>query len=296
VRLAIFNASLVIAAASPPVIGVARSRTAMIVNHASVPGVATILEGTSVETTDTPSNVNLTNGERLVLAPASSARIQQDRLILDRGGAELTGSRVYRLETTDFRIGASTLASHVQITTQGAGHVHVEAVGGAAEVRNAQGLLIAKVQANTALQLQPTKTSTTQLEGVVRNQEGKFFLTDELTRVGVELRGGNLASFVGRRVGIVGSPLADAPALADASQVISVSQAALAFDDGDPGGPSADAPYPDPSPDPSSGPPPHGHKKKKAALIIIGGAVVTGGTLGGLWAAGVIGGTSSLSR
>jgi len=296
--LAIFNASLVIAAAPSSVIGVARSRTAMLVNHASVPGVATLLDGTSIETIDTPSNLNLANGGRLVLAPNSSARIHQDRLVLDRGGAELTGSPLYHIETVDFRIGASSPTSHVQVAVQGAGRVHVEAVGGSAEIRNAQGVLVAKVQSSTALQLQMTNNSSTRLAGTIRSRNGKFFLTDEVSSVGVELRGENLASLVGRRVGIVGSRVAGMPALADASQVVAVSQAVLAFDGGDAGGgASADVPYPDPSPDPPPGPPPPTSSKKKKTLIIVGGAVVaTGGTLGGLWAAGVIGGSSSVSQ
>lgn len=301
--LAIFDVSLMIAAASPPVIGVARSRTFMLVNHASAPGVATILDGTSLETIDTPSNVNLSNGGRVLLAPNSSARILQDRLVLDRGCAELSGSPLYRIETTDFRVSTSSPASHIQVVVLGAGRVHVEAVGGTAEVHNAQGVLVAKLQSSTALQLQMTNASSTQLVGTVRSRDGKFFLTDEVSSVGVELRGGNLANLVGRRVEIVGSRLAGAPALADASQAVAVSRAMLAFDRaGDET--SADAPDPDPSPDPSqnppsasstSPPPSRKNKRKKVALIIVGGAVVVGGTLGGLAAAGTIGGSSRVS-
>jgi hypothetical protein len=268
----------------------------MIVNHVTVPGVATILDGTSVETTDTPSNLNLANGGRLVLAPGSAARIHQDRLILDRGAAEHTGSPSFGIETANFRVSGSSPAAHVQVALQRTGRIHVEAIGGAAEVRNSQGLLVAKVQASTALELQTANTSSTQLAGTVRSRGGKFFLTDELSHVGVELRGANLTGFVGRRVGIVGSRMPAIAAEADASQVIAVSQAMLAFDDGAVGGPSADVPYPDPSPDPPQGPSPPPTKVKKTALIIVGGVVVVGGTLGGLWAAGVIGGSSPLSQ
>jgi hypothetical protein len=289
------NSIIVIAAASPPVIGLARSRTAILANHVSVPGVVTILDGMSVETTDTPSNLNLANGGRLLMAPGSSARVHQDHLILDRGGAELTGQPLYRIETADFRIGVASPAAHVQVSLQGPGRVHVEAAGGLAEVRNARGLLVANVQSGTALQIQTINTSSTQLAGTVRSRAGKFFLTDEVSKVGVELRGENLASLVGKRVGIVGSPLAAQPVVADASQVIAVSLAMADFNGG-PDAPTADTSTPDPSQNPPMPPDPPKKKRRRAALIIIGGAAVAGGTVGGLWAAGTIGGSSSVSQ
>jgi hypothetical protein len=268
----------------------------MIVNHVSVPGVATILEGTSVETTDTPSNLNLANGERILLAPSTSATIHQDRMILDRGRAELSGSSPYRIETADFRIGPSSPASRIHVAIQRAGRVNVEAVGGPGEVRNAQGVLVAKVLAGTALQLQATGAPTTQLTGVVRSIGGKYLLTDELSSVGVELRGANLSTMVGRRVDVVGSRLGNASAPAGMSQVVTVARVTLALDGSGSSGPSADSPDPSPGPPPSPPPPPPMTKGQKTALIIVGGAVVAGGTIGGLWAAGVIGGGTSVSQ
>jgi hypothetical protein len=304
--LAILYTVVTIAGASPPVIGVARSRAAMIVNHATVPGVATILEGTSVETTDTASSLNLASGERVMLAPRSSARIHQDRIVLDKGGAGLSGSSSYRIETSGFQVRLSSPASHVQVAIQGAGRIHVEAAGGTGEVHNAEGVLVAKVLAGKALELQNTGSSSTRLTGTVYSRDGRYFLTDEISNVHVELSGSNLGVLVGRRTEIVGARLASAAPLAGTSQVIAVSSAVLAFDGAGGGVPSADSGMPDPTPGQNAPPqtmPPQAttpqatpHSKKKAALIIVGGVVVTGGTLGGLWAAGVIGGSSSVSQ
>jgi hypothetical protein len=158
-------------------------------------------------------------------------------------------------------------------------------------------VLVATVQPSTALQLQTSNASSTRLAGIVRSRDGKFFLTDEVSSVGVELRGANLASLVGRRVGIVGTRVAGTPALADASQVVAVSNAALALDGSDSSGPSAESPSPDPSPGPPPSPPPPPPMSKGTKWAIVGGAVVVvGGTIGGLWAAGVIGGSSSVSQ
>jgi len=85
---------------------VAQSRGAFFVNNASVPGTATILDGTSVRTTATSSDVSLKGGERLTLASSSEARIYQDRLVLTSGMADLNHMSNYRLETGNFQIGA----------------------------------------------------------------------------------------------------------------------------------------------------------------------------------------------
>ncbi len=60
-------------AASSPVIGVARSWGAFYVNNASVPGSATVFDGTSLKTADASSNLNLNGGERVTLASNSAA-------------------------------------------------------------------------------------------------------------------------------------------------------------------------------------------------------------------------------
>jgi hypothetical protein len=265
----------------------------VIVNRVSVPSIATILDGTSVETTDTPSNLNLTNGERLLLAPNSSAKIHQDRLLLKRGRVELTGSPLYHIETADFQIAPSSAATRIQVAMQNAGRVHVEAAGGAGEVRNSRGMLVAKLLVGTALDLQATASSSEQLIGIVRSRDARFLLTDEVTGVSVEMRGANLSSLSGRRVEITGSAVASAAAYGGASHVLAVSKAIPVSDDGGAGGPSADNSSPGPTPDP---PPPPMTKKQKTTIIIVAGVAVTAGTIGGLWAAGVIGGSESVSQ
>src|ERR1051326_8750119 len=86
---------LVVVSASPPVIGVARSAGAFRLNQASVPGSATILEGASLQTGATPSDITLKTGQRLLLASGSAAEIHRDRLVLNKGTAELSGAAAY---------------------------------------------------------------------------------------------------------------------------------------------------------------------------------------------------------
>src|SRR5271157_2589911 len=120
--------SLVTLAASPPVIGVAQSRGAFFVNNASVPGTATIWDGTSVRTTTTSSDVSLKSGERFTLASGSAAQVFQDRVVLETGMAELQHVSAYRLETSNLRIGASDAGALVRVAIDSRNLVKVAAV------------------------------------------------------------------------------------------------------------------------------------------------------------------------
>ena len=274
---------LVALSASPPVIGVAQSRGAFFVNNASVPGTATILDGTSVRTTTTSSDVSLRTGERLTLASGSSARVYRDRIVLETGAAEINHLAAYHLETQNLRIGASDIGGLVRVGLDNGNQVKVFAVAGTAEVRNPQGMLVARVFPGTALQLQSVAATDSKLMGTVQTQDGKFFLTDETTKVKVELRGSNLKKLVGKHIQVTGkADVAEKPA-GDASQVIIVSSATVVAAAagtaaaGTAGGAAAGAAV-------ATG--------VSATTVAVVGGVAAAATVGGLAAAGTIGGSS----
>ena len=151
--LVFFCGSLVFVSASPPVIGVAQSVGAFRINQASVPGSATILDGASLQTGATPSNINLKTGQRLLLASSSDAEIHQDRLVLSKGTAELSSSAAYRIDTRSLHIGAADPATSIRVMIDEAKRVRVTATGGRAEVRNNQGTLLAQVFPGSAVQV-----------------------------------------------------------------------------------------------------------------------------------------------
>jgi len=268
--------------ASPPVIGVARSWGAFLINDASVPGSATLLDGTSLKTVDSSSDLNLTGGERVTMSSNSSATVHRDRLLLDRGTAEFTGVAAYRVETRDLRIGASDAAAHVRVAVDRQNHVLVASLGGSAEIRNTQGLLVARVLPGTAMTLSAAGT-VVELTGTIQQQGGKFYLTDQVTKVKVELHGSNLNSLVGKQVHVVGSESGEATA-AGAPQTVTVAtatQVGAGAAGAGAGGTAAGAGV-------AGGAFP--------TLAVIGGIAAVGGTVGGLAATGVIGSSSSVSR
>jgi len=280
--------SFVALSASPPVIGVAQSQGAFFVNNASVPGTATILDGTSVRTAATSSDVSLKSGPHVTLASSSAARVYQDRLVLETGMAELNHLAAYQVETRNLRISASGAGALLRVALDGGRQVKVAAVVGTAEVRNAQGMLVARVSPGTALQLKSVTATTSKLTGTVESQGGRFFLTDEITRVKVELRGSNLAGLVGKRVQVSGSVVPGEMAVGGASQVILVASttvvaAVAAGAAGAAGGAAA------------------GGAAAGAAVatgvsvttVAVVGGVAAAATVGGLAAAGTIGGSDS---
>ena len=129
--LALFTACgcLVVVSASPPVIGVAQSAGAFRLNHASVPGSATIFDGASLETGAAASKINLKTGQRVLLASTSTAEFHQDRLVLSKGAAELSGAAAYRIDTRSLSIGAADPAASIRVAVD-ANQVRVAASGG----------------------------------------------------------------------------------------------------------------------------------------------------------------------
>lgn len=273
--------SLVFASASPPVIGVVRSVGAFRINQASVPGSATIFDGSSLQTGATSSNINLKTGQRLLLASGSAAEIHQDRLVLSKGTAELSSAAAYRIDTRSLHIGAADPTTSIRVMIDGAKQVRVTATGGRAEVRSSQGTLLAQVFPGSAVQVPNGADTPTKFTGFIREVHGKYLLTDEVTKVTVELRGEQVARQKGKHVQVTGAVLAGETPAQGASQIIIVAEAVTVKAAA--GAAAAGAAT-------STG-------ISTTTIAVIGGAAAVGGTVGGLYAADVIGSdSSSVSR
>ncbi len=277
--------SMLSLSASPPVIGVAQSRGAFFVNDASVPGTATILDGTAVRTGTTSSDVSLKSGERLTLASNSEARLFQNRVVLTNGMADLNHMATYRLEAGNFAIGSSDREAHMRVTIDSQKKVNVAAIAGHGEVRTQQGMLVARVLPGTVLQVQAVGGNKAVLKGMLYKQDGKYLLTDETSKVTVELRGSNLEKLVGKTIQVNGSVVAGETPAAGAAQVINVTSAT-------------------PVPAGAAGAAPAGAGAASGisttTIVIAGVAVAAGGTIAGLAAAGTLSGddtaVTSVSR
>jgi hypothetical protein len=157
-------------------------------------------------------------------------------------------------------------------------HIAVAARTGSVEVRNAAGLLLAKLDAGTALAFDPQAGASTaaKMTGRILKRNGKYFLTDKTTNVTVELQGSNLDRYIGKSVTVTGSisPNMVAAGAAQVVQVTDVSLAPAAAGTGAVAGGSAAG------------------LSTGATAAIIGGVAV-GGTVAGLAAAGTFSGSSA---
>jgi len=197
--------------AAAPVLGIAVSRGGFAVDRAAVEGNATLFEGNRVETGASSSELRLNNGVRMRLASDSSGIVYRDRLVLERGGGEVSRALdaapgPYRVEAGTLRIQpAAAAAAGARVAVRGE-RVQVAALGAPVTVTNAQGLLLARLAAGRAAEFTPEGGSgPSTLTGCVSSHDDKYWLSDEASSVAFEVIGGGVAQQVGSRVEITGS-------------------------------------------------------------------------------------------
>jgi hypothetical protein len=266
--------------ASPPVIGMALSPGAFSINNASVPGSATVLDGSTIQTAAAFSDIRLTNSVRLTLGDRASATLYRQRAVLHSGTVELRSAPGYRIEAQALRIGASGPGARIDVGVQDGERVTVASLSGKAEVRTGKGTLIARLMPGEAREFDPAPPSLVRLSGILTRLGAVYVLDDEVTHVRVQLRGNALGDMLEKRVrvtGIAGSgtPQAGASQLVDVTEIQPVETATV-------GGPGGSAPKP-------------------AAVafglsvrtIAIAGGIAGAGAIGGLAAAGAFSGSVS---
>lgn len=259
--------------AAEPVIGLAASQGRMEVDRAAVDGNASLVNGASIRTLDSPVRIRLSNGNGATIGPASEARIFSDHLALSRGQSLLTTPN-YRAEA----LGFTAAGSRASIEVRGAA-VQVAALNGPVQVTDGKGVVIARVLPGAALSFEPSATQgISTMTGALRRDTSKFFLKDELTNLDVELRGSNLDRYAGRRVRVTGT----ADRSSDGkSQVILVSRLAAAGPQ-QTGGNRPDTSSGGNRPDTETKPAKQGMSNGAKIAIV---AVIAGGAAGGILAA-----------
>jgi hypothetical protein len=85
-------------------VGVASTRGTMEVNSAPVRDTANIPDGASVQTDETPGQIQLQDGVRVTLGENTSAKVYSDHLQLLQGTAQLTAGRSYSVDALGYRI------------------------------------------------------------------------------------------------------------------------------------------------------------------------------------------------
>jgi hypothetical protein len=240
---------LVSVAASPSSIGIVVTRGRAQVDGVFVRGNSTLFQGSLVHTDAATSDLMLPRGSNLLLQPGSGIKVYREYAVLQNGGAIQRGNPAYLLVADGLKIHPLSAQGAAFVDMQDNSHLRVAAQGGAVEVRNNTGALMARLDAGNALsfavQVQqqtpaapaenpapasgqaapPTGTQLT-LHGILRKDHpgryGHFLLTDLASNVTYELQGPGLDDLVGASVEATGSTFDTTPA-AGASRVVAVS-------------------------------------------------------------------------
>jgi hypothetical protein len=214
--------------AASPVIGIVMSKGTFRVDNATVVGNATLFDGATIETHGTGSSMDLSTGAKVSLASESKGRFFGDRMILERGEGQLDqalGRAVgFRLEARGLTIRPQSGGASARVALGGGAQVQIEAATGSLRVLNSRGLPVANLVAGMTLAFDPQAPGTpSKLSGCLEKKAGHFLLTDETTKVTVELAGPGLDPETGNRVEVSGAMDPAATPVPVASQFIRVS-------------------------------------------------------------------------
>jgi hypothetical protein len=241
---------LVSVASSPSSIGIVVTRGQAEVDGALVRGNSTLFQGSVVQAGNVTSDLMFPGGSNLLLQPGAAVKVFREYAVLRSGVAVQRGHRGYILVADGLKVSSLSPQGAVFVDMQDGSHLRVVAQGGAAEVRNNTGGLVARLDPGKAMsfaiQVQqqtptappqnapspasgqaapPTGTQLT-LHGILRKDHpgryGHFLLTDLVSKVTYELQGPGLDDLVGASVEVTGSTF-DATPAAGASQVVAVS-------------------------------------------------------------------------
>ncbi|MGA2598144.1 MAG: hypothetical protein ABSH09_14265 [Bryobacteraceae bacterium] len=261
-------------------IGILTTIGAVRMDNAEVRGTGTVLEGSVIETSTNPAQLTLKNGTRCELSPDSKVKVYDKRILLEKGASQFHSAGVFPIVVNSLSV-APTASSTIRVYKVGPKTLEVSAVSGQAEVRNASGLLIARVFPGSALDFDQEPgggaTAPEKVSGKVeKSADGHYYLTDVTTKTTFELVGDNLDKSVGSCVAVTGTPDANAATQIHVMTISDVPCKKLGLPAGAAGGAAAGA---------STG-------LSTPAIIAIIGGVAVGGSLGGAAAAGVFSGGS----
>ena len=266
---------LVSLAASPSSIGFVVTHGQAMVDGATVQGNATLFQGSLVQADKLNSDLMVSDGSNLLLQPGASANVYGSYALLRSGTALERGGHGYVIVANGLRI--SSLSPQGAVMVGLTDHLEVRAQGGAAEVRSAAGMLLARLDSGRALRFDvqaPTQSAPQQnpaapalpaspapppaaaipepgqqltLHGILRKDHagsyGHYLLTDLVSHLTYELQGPGLDDLVGGSVEVTGTILATSPVPA-ASRVLSISDVHQMTISEMPGNPEAEPPPP----------------------------------------------------
>jgi len=157
-QVVVASLAMVNAMAASASIGIATARGSFRVDDSYVAGNATLFEGASIETGASTSELSLSK-TRMVVASESRGRVYQDRLVLDRGKVQWSGSG-YKTMAGEFQIVGVDGGSKALVTRMGE-TVEVASLSGTVNVLSTDGVMVMAVGAGNAYAFTPEPQGAT---------------------------------------------------------------------------------------------------------------------------------------
>ena len=204
------------------VIGMAVSSGNFTVDRANVAGSATLFEGSTVQTGQSVSRLDL-KGTWLQLGADSQATVSDKKIILQRGTGVLGGQPGYDLAARSLRIGTANSGAVARVWLDGDNSVQVAAANGPVHVYNNSGLLVMDVLPGRAFSFAPQAgaVDSADINGCLLFKSGKFIVVDQNGQVS-EVTGVDVTKNSGNPVHIIGKISTTATSVPGAARVIQI--------------------------------------------------------------------------
>lgn len=164
VALIAFSAAL---GSEPPWIGVASVIYTMRLEGDEVRLNATLFEAVQIEAESNPVQILLRDGTRIELSAHAAGQIYHDKLVLDKGSAQLHTSGEYLLASKSLEI-AMYRSSTLRVRAVEGG-LQAQLLAGQAEVRDSQGLVITELARAQSSELTRSETRAGSPHVIVRS-------------------------------------------------------------------------------------------------------------------------------
>ena len=238
--LAVVFCTLPYASAGTTVIGTASVRGDMRVDGYRVSGDATLFDGSVVQTGQASAALHLNKGVEIKFATDSRGTLYRDRLVLQQGSSEWTPSSSFSLEASGLHVTPDEPNSKGLVSLGGALTVEVTALTGGFQVKNDNGMLLARVSPGHtmsfgAFQSGTSASNSVTVTGDVSFTGGICFLYVPGTGVVYELKGMDFSKQFGATITVTGMIDPNAKPANGASAVIDVSEAKSGDATEDPG-------------------------------------------------------------
>ena len=227
--LAVVFSAMPYAFAGTVAIGTASVRGDMHVDGYKVSGDATLFDGSVLQTGQASADLRLNKGAEIKLATDSRGTLYRDRLVLQQGSSQWTPSSSFSLEANGLHVTPNEPNSTGLVSVGGADTVEVAALTGGFQVRNENGLLLARVipghvMSFGAIQSGTPESNSITVTGAVSFEGGLYFITVAKTGVVYELEGSDFSKEFGATITVTGTIDQNTKPAYGAAAVIDVSK------------------------------------------------------------------------